>query len=262
MNNLIKINSCIIIPCYNEENGLPLQEYCNFMEVNPKVVLCFVNDGSTDKTQEILEKLENKFQKQVAIISCIKNLGKAEAVRRGVLYCNNTYDYTYIGYLDADLSTSIQEYGILSTYLNDDLHFVFGSRIMKLGSIIIRNHYRFLIGRIIATIISNMLKLKVYDTQCGCKVFTKDLSIQLFENPFISKWLFDVEIFYRMIDLYGRDQMLNKTIEVPLKKWVDKGDSKIKTTYFFKLWLDLYKIKKKYRTVSENKYPNIQTQNA
>ncbi len=237
MNTSRNINSCIVIPCYNEENGLSLQEYCDFIEGNPRIILCFVNDGSSDKTKEVLEELKGKFQEQVAIISYTKNAGKAEAVRKGILYCNSTYNHSYIGYLDADLSTSLQECITLISFLNESINFVFGSRIMKLGSIIVRDRYRFLVGRIIATIISNILNLKVYDTQCGCKVFTKDLSTQLFENNFISKWLFDVEIFYRMIVLYGRKQMLEKTIEVPLKKWIDKGNSKVKPTYFFKLWL-------------------------
>ncbi|MCF6348177.1 MAG: glycosyltransferase [Flavobacteriaceae bacterium] len=262
MNTLKNINSCIVIPCYNEENRLPLQEYCNFITENPKVMLCLVNDGSSDKTKEILEELKRKFLKQVTIISYTKNVGKAEAVRKGILYCNNTYNYSYIGYLDADLSTSLQECVALISSLNENINFVFGSRIMKIGSIIIRNRYRFLVGRIIATVISNMLKLKVYDTQCGCKVFTKDLSVKLFEDQFISKWLFDVEIFYRMIDLYGREQMLEKTIETPLKEWIDKDDSKVKTTYFFKLCVDLYRIKKKYRIIRNKKYLNVQTQNA
>ena len=196
---------------------------------------------------KFLEKIKFKNEESVDIVSYTKNVGKAEAVRRGMQWCNRKYDHLYIAYLDADLSTPLQECIRLRKYLNEKIEFCFGSRIMRIGSVIERKFYRFLIGRCIATFISNILDLKVYDTQCGCKIFTKNLSILLFENEFISKWLFDVELFFRIIELYGRNQVLEKMIEVPVNKWIDSGTSKVKVTYFFRLWLDLYRIRKAYK---------------
>jgi len=238
---------CIVIPCYNEEHRLPLQEYSDFTKNNPDALLCFVNDGSSDKTPEILKSLRQIFQDNIVVIESTKNIGKAEAIRKGIHYCNKHYNYTSIAYLDSDLSTSLQECKSLTSYLNDDINFVFGCRMMKIGSVIRRNYFRFLVGRIIATVISNILKLKVYDTQCGCKIFTKDLSVHIFKDPFISRWLFDVEIFQRLIILYGRDRVLKKMVEVPLKRWVNKEGSKVKFKYCFQLWVDLYRINKKYK---------------
>jgi dolichyl-phosphate beta-glucosyltransferase len=238
---------CIIIPCFNEEQRLPLVEFETFLSKNSKTILCFVNDGSTDNTIEVLLKLKEKF-KNVAIVSYKDNVGKAEAVRKGIIYCNEKFSHDAIAYLDADLATSLEECVELSTYINSNINFVFGSRIMIIGSVIVRNHYRFLIGRIIATFISKILKLKVYDTQCGCKIFTKALSETVFKDPFISKWLFDVEIFQRIILIYGRDQVLNKMVEIPLKRWIDKDGSKVKMSYFFRMLKDLYLINKRYKT--------------
>lgn len=245
-------NICIVIPCFNEINGLSLIEYNYFIEENPTTLLCFVNDGSTDGTKELLETIKNKFKEQVIVVSSDKNEGKAEAVRKGILHCNKINEHQYIAYLDADLSTSLEECKMLTTYLNDQINFVFGSRIMKIGSTIVRDRYRFFIGRVIATIISNILKLKVYDTQCGCKIFTKEISKHIFEKPFLSKWLFDVEIFNRIINFYGRENVLNKMFEVPLLKWIDKGDSKVKPSYFIRLWFDLYRINKLCRLKERN----------
>ena len=238
---------CIVVPCYNEENRLPLSEYEIFLSKNSETIVCFVNDGSTDNTHEVLLKLKQKFVKNVAVVSYKNNVGKAEAVRKGMIYCNEKFSYDAIAYLDADLATSLEECVELSSYLDSNISFVFGSRIMKIGSVIVRNHYRFLIGRVIATFISKILKLKVYDTQCGCKIFDKTLSETVFKDPFISKWLFDVEIFQRIILLYGRQQVLNKMIEIPLKRWIDKDGSKVKISYFFKMLMDLYSINKKYK---------------
>lgn len=252
----MKKNTCIVVPCYNEEKKIALTAYQNFLQSNSEAIICFVNDGSTDNTLEKLETLQAKFTDRVFVISNPKNLGKAEAVRNGFLYANKNLDFNHIAYLDADLSTSLEECKSLTAYLTDEISFVFGSRIMKIGSVIERRQYRFLIGRVIATVISSILKLKVYDTQCGCKAFTKELSTHVFKDPFISKWLFDVEIFHRIIILYGRENVLDNMLEIPLKRWVDVGDSKVKTSYFLRLWFDMYLIHKRYNNKTEIRSEN------
>ena len=240
-------STCIVIPCYNEEIGISLEEYSNFLNHYPQAMICFVNDGSTDKTLSLLTILKEKHENQIHIVSLMNNSGKAEAVRIGVNYCNLNFEHQFIGYLDADLATTLEEFMKLTTYLKGETVFCFGSRIRKIGSTIVRENSRFLIGRIIATFISGVLDLKVYDTQCGCKVFTKEVSTHLFKKEFISKWLFDVELFFRMIVLFGKEKAITKMYEVPLKSWIEKGNSKVKPTYFFKLWMDLYEISAYYK---------------
>lgn len=246
--------TCIVIPCYNEAKGITIKEYHFFLENNPDVMICFVNDGSTDKTLEVINTIKHDFINQVQIVSLLINSGKAEAVRQGINYCNQNFSHQFIGYLDADLATTLEEFMNVSTYLNEEIVFCFGSRIRKIGSTIERENSRFLIGRIIATFISHILDLKVYDTQCGCKVFTKEISLTLFKKEFISKWLFDVELFFRMKLLFGKKRAIIKMYEVPLRSWIEKGNSKVKATYFFKLWLDLYNISKLYKQNNNNKY--------
>ena len=238
---------CIVIPCYNESDNFLLDKYYDFLNNNKNVMICLVNDGSTDSSLEILKKLQKTYPKNIDVISDIINIGKAEAVRKGVNYCNKKYTYKYIAYLDADLAVSLEECQSFVNYFKDDIEFCFGSRILRIGSEIERSKSRQFIGRIVATIISNLLSLKVYDTQCGCKLFTRDLANQLFGVSFISRWLFDVEIFFRILQIYGKEISLTKMLEVPLLKWIDRGDSKVKFTYFFKLWIDLFKIRKAFK---------------
>ena len=89
--------------------------------------------------------------------------------------------------------------------------------------------------------------MNVYDTQCGCKVFRNDLAKNIFtKDRFISKWLFDVEIFHRVIDLIGKDNIKKSVREISLKEWIDTDDSRIEMTYCFKLFFDLRNISKKY----------------
>jgi dolichyl-phosphate beta-glucosyltransferase len=244
-------DTSIVIPCYNEEKGISNSEYSNFLENNPEAFICFVNDGSTDKTLEVLNLLKTKHDTQIHILSLEQNSGKAEAVRAGIKYCNTHFQHQYIGYLDADLATTLEEFIELRNYLQGEIVFSFGSRIRKIGSTIVRENSRFLIGRVVATFISNILDIKVYDTQCGSKLFTKEISEKLFEKEFISRWLFDVEIFYRMIHLFGKEKAIKKMLEIPLKLWVEKGDSKVKFTYGFKLWFDLFEISREYKKIAK-----------
>lgn len=249
---LTLFNTCIVIPCFNEEKGISIGEYSNFLTNNPEVFISFVNDASKDNTLEVLYALKAKYETQIHIISLEKNSGKAEAVRAGINYCNAHFQHQYIGYLDADLATTLEEFINLRNYLRGETVFSFGSRIRKIGSTIERTHSRFLIGRVVATFISNILHIKVYDTQCGSKLFTRAISEKLFEKQFISRWLFDVEIFYRMILLFGRENAIRKMLEIPLKLWVNKGDSKVKLSYGFKLWVDLIKISCEYKKMEQH----------
>ncbi len=246
-----QFHTVMVIPCFNEGKKFQLNKYKVFILSNPNVLICFVNDGSKENTLVVLKELQREFPIQVDIVSYEKNIGKAAAVRTGINHSLLKYEFEYIAYLDADLAVSLEECLSLTQYLSNGIEFCFGSRIARIGSTIERKRSRFLIGRFIATLISNILSLKVYDTQCGCKLFTKKLSKEVFSEVFISKWLFDVEIFFRIIKLYGKQESLKVMYEVPLINWVDKGDSKVKYTYVLKIFFDLYQIKRKY--TSSNK---------
>lgn len=237
----------IVIPCFNEENRLDLAKFTHFLAKEPNVLICFVNDGSSDNTLGLLQRYKNDFPLQIEVVSTEKNVGKAEAVRTGFSHCNTTIEQTKIAYLDADLATTLEECLELSAFVSSETPFVFGSRIPKIGNDIQRKRYRFYVGRLIASFIAWQLDLDVYDTQCGCKIFTKQLSEKLFAEKFISKWLFDVELFHRTIKILGKENMASMCKEIPLKKWVDQGESKVKMTYFFKLWIDLLIIRNTYK---------------
>jgi len=251
------IDFIIVIPCYNEAARFTatLDQYTRFLKEQPLVGLCLVDDGSTDKTVSFFQKLKMEFPNQIESLVLGKNQGKAEAVRAGINHCLTHFDANYLAYLDADLATSFSEclrvYSLAKS--NPKIDFAFGSRILKVGSEIKRKKFRFVVGRIIATFISSILKLKVYDTQCGCKVVERELAGRLFKDPFISKWLFDVELFFRMIQCFGRKGAIEKMMEVPLQQWIDMGDSKVPMSYIFKLWLDLYKIKRSYAQLKSPK---------
>lgn len=243
------MNVCIVIPAFNEAEKLDIMAYQKFLMEQPSCSIVFVNDSSTDDTLAILNKLHNQSPEQCFVISNDINLGKAASVRNGMLFSFANCPAKKYAYLDADLATSLEECLSVANTVKDQVLFSFGSRILTVDANIQRKAYRHYIGRLVATAISNTLRLEVYDTQCGCKVFEDKLCQKLFEEAFISRWLFDVEIFFRAIKKIGRSKIIDKIHEQPLKRWVDKGDSKVKFSYFFQLWVDLLKIRAKYKGV-------------
>lgn len=243
------MKTTIIIPCYNEANRLDSNAFRSFLTFNTDYHLCFVNDGSKDDTLTQLRRMRKGFETQMTILDCKINAGKAEAVRQGVLKMNDVQNIKYIGFLDADLSVSLEEFTDLVQTLDNDisLKIVSGSRVKRMGAVIHRNLKRHLIGRTIATLISWLLGLPFYDTQCGAKVFRKELVGVGFRLPFQSAWLFDVELFMRMKKYYGFKAVMGSIFEYPLRRWVHVEDSKIGASDLIKIPLHLFKIQYHYQ---------------
>lgn len=237
----------IIIPCYNEASRLPVDEFKNFLNSShsQEFELLFVNDGSSDDTMAVLDQLAHEHPKVFAL-DLKKNSGKAEAIRQGMLQ-SEVESYEYLAFLDADLATPIEELDRMRNLAKTDPppYLTMGSRVNLLGySHIKRKASRHYIGRIFATLVSNLLGLAVYDTQCGAKLIQSDLVPHIFKDRFLSKWLFDVEMIFRLKQLKG--DFSERILEVPLKKWEDKSGSKIKMSYYFQAPIDLFRIYLKY----------------
>jgi hypothetical protein len=69
----------------------------------------------------------------------------------------------------------------------------------------------------------------------------------IFLEQFISPWLFDVEIFARLLNVYGMDKTIEISFEQPVSKWIDIGGSKVKPIYFLKAPFELLKIVRHYK---------------
>jgi glycosyltransferase involved in cell wall biosynthesis len=214
----------IIIPCYNEESRLKRDAIEKLVKGLDDATLFFVNDGSHDNTLGVLNELAAQFPDRISVISFSKNEGKAKAIAKGFRQVIDTGSFPYIGYMDADFSTPVEEFIKLYTTIREEkASFVFGSRIKKLNSGINRKPFRHLAGRVISTIIDLHFKLGIYDTQCGAKIFSSEVVSAVFDSPFYCNWLFDVEIFIRL----KKKELLSGGIEQPLLGWKDIGGSKI-----------------------------------
>jgi len=238
----------VVIPCYNEEERLLSKEFTNFTDSNLGYHLCFVNDGSTDNTLEVLKKLKKGRENYISIYDCEKNGGKGEAVRQGMLHLVKDPQLDYIGYLDADLSTDFKDFDdLVKTIEVSDFKIVSGSRMARIGANINNESARRIIGKGINLIIRNILGMNFNDTQCGAKIIHRDLVKVVFEEKFVTRWLFDVEIFKRMRNIYGKKNALSMIYEQPLKRWIHANDSKLSMRDSLKIVGQLFQIAGHYK---------------
>ena len=238
-------DTAIIIPCYNESKRIHVDSFIRYMEEHENIIFYFVNDGSNDNTIQTLERIRSQMGSSVEILDLPKNQGKAEAVRQGMLCAiSKENPFQYFGYWDADLATPLEEIGVFVDYMykNENVLWVSGARIKKGGCDIKRSPYRHYLGRIFVTIVNLMLSIEFYDTQCGAKVVKRTIVKNLFGDPFISKWIFDLELIIRLRNSPKFVSNYVSVLEKPLEKWEDVSGSKVKATTFFKALVDVIKI--------------------
>lgn len=218
----------VVVPCFNEAERLDLSTFEALIQHVDRIV--FVDDGSTDATAVVIGEFVASRDGAVDLIRLEKNVGKAEAVRVGLLDAIER-GATVVGYLDADLATPTSEMVRLIQVAHDEPHrtAVLGSRVALLGHSVQRRPTRHYLGRLYATAASLALGVAVYDTQCGAKVFRVGQPLQLaLADPFHDQWSFDVELLGRLLSRPG--QAADPIIEVPLYRWHDVGGSSVSVT--------------------------------
>lgn len=239
-------DAAIVIPCFNEAARLDCGAFRQFLGSKPPVHLILVNDGSTDDTLAVIESLEREFPQLVGVINQQPNRGKAEAVRIGLLAaCERA---PIVGFWDADLATPLvvmrQFVSVLSA--RPEVHWVLGSRVKLLGRRIHRSELRHYLGRVFATGASVTLSLGVYDTQCGAKMFrVTPLFRELISEPFLTRWIFDVELIARLSRAHQRGlgpSPEDIIFEAPLDTWEDVPGSKVSPAAFIRSGLELFRV--------------------
>ena len=212
----------LIIPFFNEEKRIEKDEFENFAVAHQNILLVLVNDGSSDQTGAILSSIAERGHGNVRIVTTEKNRGKSNAIRAGILSVNENIPHT--GYLDGDLSTSFDSFLRLYAEMKDrNADAVLGSRVKKIDTQIERSSFRHVTGRMVATLVDNKFNIGCYDTQCGAKLFRSELLTIALEQPFFTRWFFDIEIILRL----KRNYSTLNIVEIPLNKWIHKKGSKI-----------------------------------
>jgi dolichyl-phosphate beta-glucosyltransferase len=226
----------IVIPVFNEENRIysTLERIVQYVKQEWKYFeIIIVNDGSTDKTNSVLQEISNNF-KNIRIISFNENRGKGFAISKGVISANGDFILT----TDADLSCPIEELKKLFLFLHKGFDIVISSRALEDSNIIVSQpYYRKCMGKIFNMLVRFLVINKFKDTQCGFKLFKKEAAKTVFGASRINGFCYDVET------LFLASKMKFRVIEVPVQ-WLNSPSSRVR---LFKdplrMFFDLLKIR-------------------
>ena len=234
----------LVVPCHNEASRLDPDAFLQFVGTHPAVQLVMVDDGSTDDTGKVLERIRAAAPGAVTTLPLSPRRGKAEAVRAGIL-AGLERRAQLVGFFDADLATplAVVDDFLAVLRLRPGVEFVLGSRVMLMGRDIRRQVSRHYLGRVFATAASHALDLPVYDTQCGAKILRVTAATgSLFGTPFRSPWIFDVELIARYLRLPvapGEPARRDRLYELVLPAWHDKAGSKLRWYDFVRALIDV-----------------------
>ncbi len=251
---IFPINIALVVPCYNEEYRLVVDVFTRELSKNPNLTLLFVNDGSRDNTLEVIQKICASNPTRALCLSLDKNSGKGEAVRRGMLHLLKDGKYTVIGFWDADLAVPLSEIQDFAEVfrLNPNIQGVIGSRVHLAGRLIERVYLRHYLGRLFATVMSWTFGFAVYDTQCGAKLFDRRVLDSVVQEPFCSRWIFDVELIIRISRLpllKDKNKWLHTDswlYEMPVKEWRNVTGTKRSFSAYSTALFDYLTLMRKY----------------
>jgi dolichyl-phosphate beta-glucosyltransferase len=212
----------IIIPAYNEARRLPrfLQRTVSFLNQRHfRYEIIVVDDGSEDQTAQAVERLAEQWP-YVRLIRLRSNMGKGAAVRRGMQAARGTLQL----FTDADGATSIEELARLETALAEGADLAIGSRALAARNpqyTVRARWYRSLLGTLFNTIVRLLGVRRIADTQCGFKLFSREVAQDLFSITCVDGYAFDLEL------LYIARQRGYRIAEVPVN-WTDQPGSKVR----------------------------------
>jgi dolichyl-phosphate beta-glucosyltransferase len=223
----------IVIPAYNEQERIVATIGAIASHVSDLGFpweLLIADDGSKDATVQTVEELGLANLK---VLKTPKNGGKGRAVQRGMLAAEGDY----ILFADADNSTPIEEVSkLLAKLETDGFDVAVGSRAAEGAEEGKKSLLRHILSGGLRMIVKYGLRIGVRDTQCGFKMYTRDVAKKLHSKQTIMGFSFDLEILF-LASKFGY-----KVAEVPVA-WVDAPGSKVDTRKEVQRFLrDLWKI--------------------
>lgn len=219
----------VVVPAFNEAARWDRRYWAEFVQM-PESNWLFVDDGSQDETNSLLTEFASSYE-NVRVLALPTNRGKGEAVRAGLVKLLEEESASCVAFMDADGAFSVNDLSRLQVVFAEQVlggafDSVWSSRVALAGRDIRRSTRRHYLGRIVSTALSLGLGEIPYDTQSGLKLFlpTPELA-KCLDNPFVSRWLFDVEIMTRWKRITGQPLAI---LEEPLLSWHDVPGSKVK----------------------------------
>lgn len=235
------MKTLLAIPCYRESRRLPefLADLCTAFSSADEVAIQVVDDGSGAEEARALnaavEALRGTCRHLLPMLALPQNLGKGGAVHAAWRAAGRAADW--LAFVDADGSCSAAETrrllqlarhqpGSLASFgifpaADARPAALIASRVKMLGRHVDRQLKRHLIGRVYATLVSQLLHIPVYDSQCGLKVIPRVAFDAVEPGLQVQGFAFDIELIAALLD-HG-----SPVVEVPID-WHEVPGGKVR----------------------------------
>ena len=230
----------MIVPCFNEEKRFNIAYWKEIINEIGTVDFLFIDDGSSDSTFmkiKELSTLTNCYSQKNDI-----NSGKGKTLNNAFSSAVDQ-NYKIIGFIDSDGAFKLADIKRIITLaeqliFNKKFEAVFSSRINLAGRSIKRKRLRHYISRAIYTILNFIVKMPLYDTQSGFKLYENSLEWRkVFKEEFKTRWFFDIETLTLFRKLHNRD---SRTWEEPLDNWSDVPGSNLNKGNVLRILRDIF----------------------
>ncbi len=225
----------VVIPAYNEAKRIPLtlidvDKHLSRQEYSYEIIV--VNDGSKDNTADIVRRF-SELMPNLSLIDNDKNQGKGAVVAQGMLAAKGNWRL----FMDADNSTSVDQFNKMIPFFKEGYGVVFGSRDVE-GSQLSppQPFYRRFLGNVGNFIVQILLLPGIWDTQCGFKCFSEESAKKIFSLAKIRRWGFDIEA------LALAKELGYKMKEMPVV-WINDPHSHVKPTAYFQVLWEAVKVR-------------------
>lgn len=197
----------LVIPAYREAERLPsfLEDLVALQDVLAPIAIVVVEDSGSgphqEATLEAIAPIVERSQGVVSTLSYPENIGKGGAIKAG--WDKAPLHAAWLAFIDADGSLPPDELVRMAASIRargDAETAYFASRIMMLGRRISRHLRRHLMGRIFATLSSNILNIKCYDSQCGLKCIPAGAYDKIRPQLQTNGFGFDIELLAFLTD--------------------------------------------------------------
>ncbi|SFU64875.1 Glycosyl transferase family 2 [Pustulibacterium marinum] len=229
--------SCVglVVPCHNVEDILINENFIDFIDTHSGFHLCFINDGSTDDTLNILYQLRKGRENHITICNYKTSVGKTEAIRLGMLYMAEFEDLNFVGFTYPEMLMDFSNFKELITEIeNSDVNIVssfYQNSVQKerLSSIINLMSYK-------------TLGVKLNNVKSATSIMKRELVSCIFKRKFTCKKFFDYEIYLRLKQKFGKREMSNIIAEYSVNQSLESEKQNLTIKENIKVLIQLAEI--------------------
>ncbi len=236
----------VIVPAYNEEGRIrkTLKRFHEYLSKQPfSYEILVVNDGSNDRTAEIVEYVRSEIT-NLETIDRKQNRGKGFSVKEGMLRAQGKIRL----FTDADNATDISHFDKMRPLFDSGYDVVMCSRDSKdakgARQTVSQSWHKRILGNLGNLYIQWLIVPGIWDTQCGFKAFRDRAVDKIFSLSQIDGWMFDVEIL-------ALAKKLNLKIGIIPADWKNDPKTHVKFSSYLKSLWEVLKIYKRLKIKNE-----------